>query len=349
MPSHISHALLIEDALADQRWRSYTPGLGSFVGDDPRATAIAVLGAQGPDLFLHNHRRKPRGFRYGALLHRRGNAELIESLARNAAGSKENREPLIAYILGYISHVVLDRTAHPYINHFAGWRGVPDKHPDRPMMHAFLERCIDVLLLDDRRSQNVVSYDLYGRLPAPGADLLALRRAIVRALRAALRSAGDDDQIERRISNALADAYGFYRYTNAPDDPYFREGRRRERHGIVNRRWLSLVHPPRHLVDVDVLNEKHAQWCHPCDEARVSDSGFLDLYELALSETVEIGVVLLEAIAEPSDARFSRLRIAVGPNNLNDGITGDPPCRRVYCNPLPLIALYNRIKTEYDS
>lgn len=356
MPSHISHALLVEDLLGaaggEIGFDTKNPPESTIahITADPRARSIAVLGAQGPDLFLHNHRRKPRGFRYGALLHRHGNADLLDSLALSAAREdSEAATATVAYSIGYITHIHLDRVCHPYINWSAGWRGTPDRDMDRPAMHPFLERCIDSVFLLQQRGQRVPEFDFYGRLPERRVDLFALRRNIVVALQTALRSAPDDSRIERRIANAFADAYGFYRNTNAPTDDYFREARARERRGIVHHRWLSLVHPPAELVSVDVLNLNRRTWAHPCDESRRSDWSFLELYREALTRSVATVRLFLARVHEPElPASGKALAASVGPWNLNDGITDDPPCRRTYCDPLPLLELYHEIKSFYD-
>ena len=341
MPSHISHALLAEDVAGD---------VGALTGVDPAPTdrlrAILVTGAQGPDFFLHNHRRKPRGFRYGALLHRKGNAPLLASLAHSAATG--DREDLSAYAVGYITHVWLDRLAHPYINWSAGWRGTPDSHPDRPAMHAFLERLIDVQYLRRHSDLSVAQYRFVDRLPRRAADFFRMRPALVDALRAALVSAADDSQLPRRLLNALHDGLGFYRYTEAPPERYFVLARHRERRGEVSSRWLSLVHPPESLISVDALNREHREWAHPCDDARRSRQSFEELVAGARERSVR-SVTIWQRAVDHADAEHLRAILDdIGPENLNDGIVEDPPCRRTVCAPLPLIELYEEIKLHFE-
>lgn len=349
MPSHISHALLVEKALS--RLESGDPA-GAGSDRSPRVKAIAILGSQGPDIFLHNHRRKPRGFRYGALLHRKGNAQIVSSLAESAATlSGLPRAELAAFTLGYISHVWLDRLAHPYINYSAGWRGMPDRHPDRPAMHAFLERLIDVQLLRVLCNRSIREYSFLGRLPTSGRDLSALRRHICGAIRRALRSAEEDDLLEARLANALFDSLRYYRHTESPEPEYFYLARTREREGLLNPRWLSVIHPPEELVQLDSLNAEGRPWRHPCTPSRGSNATVPDLFDRALERTVEVFKLWISCSEErpaPSPPSLQALERAMGEENLNDGITGDPPCRRKACDPLPLLELYQRIKTAFD-
>lgn len=335
MPSHISHAILAED-LADT--------LGD-VADAHRA--LLVAGAQGPDFFLHNHHRRPRGFRYGALLHRKGNAALLVSLARSSACSTRAPE-IAAYALGYLSHVWLDRIAHPFINWHAGWRGKPDNHPERPMMHAFLERIIDVQLLRDSRDQRVADYRFVDRLPDSIATFSQLRPDLEAAIRAALVSTGGDARLSRRLLNALYDSLAFYRFTESPDEEYFRVARERERSGEISGRWLSLVHPPESLLTVDALNRSRTEWAHPCRPEQRSTASLPELVKQAREASLECWKLWQAAAARPSEQQFVALHRAIGEENLNDGITADPPCRRRDCDPLPLLELYASIKRAFE-
>ena len=120
MASHVAHLLFAEES-ATQAGQELD-----------RKDSYYVLGAQGPDLFLHSQRRKPRGIQYGGLLHRKGFASFAASLA---VGSSEAQR----YAAGFITHVVLDRGSHPFINYFAGWwdRGRPETRRYQHM-HPFL-------------------------------------------------------------------------------------------------------------------------------------------------------------------------------------------------------------------
>lgn len=356
MPSHISHALLVEELISRG-----LPG-GQFVPAPPPTLPIApilYLAAQGPDPFLHNHRRRPRGFRYGALFHRKGNEEFLGSLAQTvrADPGASERGWLAAWALGHISHVWMDRVLHPYINWSAGWRGVPDVHPDRPAMHAFLERLIDVKLLRHLRDCDVASWDFASRLPPASTELRRLSRTLTGAIRKSLVSAMDDDRLWRRLANAWADAYGLYRHTSRPDERYLSEGVRSERAGRLKARWLSIVHPPEALITVDVLNLERRSWSHPCGDSDgttdnlESNETVIDLFERALAATEVSWRAWLDAAglasSPPVDVTARPATTIVGHENLNDGRTGDPPCHRVKADPLPLVELFNSIKDHY--
>ena len=196
---------------------------------------------------MHNHRRTPRGFRYGALLHRKGNDLLLAHVAAQIATLRNRirREQALAVAFGYISHVWLDRIVHPYINYHAGWRGMPDRDAQRPAMHAFLERLIDVQLLDQLRGCSVQGYNFYQRLPLFQSSAAFLLPVITDAIRAALVSAETDARLHTRLGNALRDALSYYQRTSTLDADYFaaRDARNcAERLGFAG--WPSSIHRP---------------------------------------------------------------------------------------------------------
>src|SRR6056297_2211655 len=86
MPAHITHTIFAERAIKTAISRA---------GNAKQPFEIEylfknyfnylTLGAQGPDMFLHNQRTEPSAFEYGKLLHRRGYGRFIRHMAGEAA------------------------------------------------------------------------------------------------------------------------------------------------------------------------------------------------------------------------------------------------------------------------
>lgn len=327
MASHIAHLLFAEE--------SARHAAASLDRRDP----YFVLGAQGPDLFLHSQRRAPRAIQYGGLLHRKGFATLV---ARLAGGSDEARR----YGSGFITHIVLDRYSHPFINYFAGWwdRSRPETKVYQHM-HPFLERLIDIELL--ARKEGIHPRKLrFHKLVECGAELPShFLRELRDALRESVTSARKDEELTERLGNAYADSMGYYRHTSEVTEAYMREARRREAAQEISDRWLSLVHPPSLPYELDVLNGERREWCHPCDPSRGGRESFLDLWARALPEAAR----LMRVAAEVADGEaMVKLEDAIGYQNLNDGLYGSTPCRRREMGPLPLRELYDALRASYD-
>ncbi|MFW6338588.1 MAG: zinc dependent phospholipase C family protein [Alkalispirochaetaceae bacterium] len=319
MASHIAHLLFAEES-ATRAGMSLD-----------RTVPLYVLGAQGPDLFLHSQRRKPRAIQYGGLFHRKGFGSLV---ARLAEGSRD----ATAYAAGFLTHIVLDRVSHPFINYFAGWwdRDRPETKAYQ-QMHPFLERLIDVELLQRREGIHPKEIAFH-RLVDCGSELPeSFLRELCDALRKSVDSAARDQELRERVRNAYADSRGYYRHTSGVDEAYLREARRREETGEISDRWLSLVHPPSLPYELDVLNLSHRKWCHPCDSTLDSQDSFLDLWQRGVPQAAS----LLETLSEGDTVKLER---EIGDRNLNDGIYGATPCRRRHMGPLPLRELYDQIR-----
>jgi hypothetical protein len=332
MPAHISHSLFARDLF---------DSLGIPAADDPLDHALASamhIGAQGPDIFYHNQRRMPSGLLIGSVLHRKGygsvSARMLEfCLTRELdAGGAEGR-----YLLAFISHGVLDRYLHPYINYFSGW-----VDPDEPASeayrycHPFLERILDVAFFMRRHRPgaqvNAVqplnafgfadAFDAGDGYPGRIAEMLAF------ALRGSYHRMSADEKLEQRIANAYADSRGFYRYSEGPRDQ------------DIPVKWAALLHPPNLPADVDFVNSGGRRWSDPCDERRSYTSSAYDLYDLALEEALRVAGPVRDILngSDPPEG-YRGLPAELGDHGLRNNIPGpdaDLPCALTHCDPLPL-------------
>ena len=343
MPSHITHLLFAEDCCSEA-------GLQTF--GEPGSRSYLALGAQGPDFFYHNRRRKPSGLTYGSLMHRHGYGTAVSHMAAWAWKQELPLESWAgAWVVGFATHAILDRFTHPYINYFSGWVEPGDPHTERfRSMHPFLERLIDVALLNSAQGTHPNSLD-FSKLsncgespPATWLDMMAT------ALRAAYRVAAGDAELRNRLTSAYLDTAGYYRFTNIVDEQSLREGLGREERGEIGTRWLSIVHPLSVPDTVDVLNATHATWAHPCNgRERYSDS-FHDRYNLALARATDMVGEIADAWNDTSQSVEDRRRgieDAVGNWNLSDGRDTERPCRKRHAAPLPLRELQTQIRDSF--
>jgi hypothetical protein len=72
-----------------------------------------------------------------------------------------------SYLLGWISHGLLDRAWHPYIIYRSGWHqpSLPETRVWR-FYHPFLERLCDVLLFQEKTGRNLWEEPFQPRMPA---------------------------------------------------------------------------------------------------------------------------------------------------------------------------------------
>lgn len=340
MPSHLTHQILLEEALAASGLTRPIAGSNA---------PYAVLGAQGPDLFLHNQRRKPSALLYGSLAHRRGFGAVCAGMYRWAATeSLDRNSPTFAYTVGFAGHAILDRHAHPFINYWSGWRRQDDPATERLRgMHPFLERLIDIEVLARFRSTTPLEFGFFDQIR--GAKLEPITELLSAGLKAVYPSARRDTSLAERINSAYLDTMGYYEFTDHVDVAYLRQALERESRPEVSTRWLSIVHPPIIPRDLDVMNEAHRDWTHPCSSREHHQESFWELFERARAQMAQIASVMHSAWEVNVDratveSNAQTIEQAVGNANLSDGRPTERPCHKQYSSPLPLPELQNEIR-----
>jgi hypothetical protein len=357
MPSHVTHLLFAEEVID----RVATPDLKER---DNRS--YLALGAQGPDIFYHNQRRKPSALAYGSLMHRRGYGKSVGAMAEWSRGQGlDEGSWAAAWCAGFATHAILDRYAHPYINSRSGWveQGKPETDRYRSM-HPFLERLIDVALLREKRGIHPNELDFFRIVdcgespPRPLIDLLTA------GLSSAYQKASNDRKLRERLEAAYLDTRSYYHVTNYVDQTYLENGIKRAKQSQMSLKWLSIVHPPEVPDDIDPLNLRHVEWPHPCDEQEGSNKSVLELYDEALEEAADaVGQMINawrlaindSASGDPSAASFDARSLAatveeaVANWNLSDGRKTERPCKKRYSRPMPLAELQDRIRASIEA
>jgi len=342
MPSHFAHLIHTEDSLT-----AAFPDLG---GPPTALAPYLTLGAQGPDIFYHNRRRKPSGLLYGALQHRKNYGRVVGAMV---GWAREQGLPLQSeagmFVAGYATHAVLDRILHPFINYYSD---LPDGRVF-PRAHAFFERIVDVLLmrrirgLEPREVDFRAAVDCGEELPPVLGDMLTA------GFTAAFDRATDDTDLPARLHNAYLDSLGFYAHTSMADAAAMRRALAHAEDERRERAFIALLHPPELPGGRDYGNDGHAPWCHPCDETETSTASLYDLYEQAVDAAARVlgglaagwedRIPLLDAHADATEPSVEAL---VGNHNLSDERL--LPCERVCADPLPLLDIVDEVRARYQ-
>ena len=357
MPSQILHTLFGEDVIGamypavHSRFGVVAEKALKKIQMDYRAWFI--LGCQGPDIFYHSQMTRPVALEYGTLLHRRGYGIFTATLLKMALPDPPPNEedirmlrrekgisPLGAYALGFMTHAILDRLAHPYIVYKSG-PVFPAR--DRPPAlgkntHAFFERIIDVLMLDYLRGRPVSSWDQEALLvSACEAPTAGLKELLARALIAAFpERAGGDTRLRERMENTFLDCTTFYRYT----DP----GKTSICPGICGDAppdWireipLSYLYPenlPRHI---DYLNLEGRTWFSPGPDGKPDSRSFPAIYADAVQAAADGLSVFIAQYLGTGIFPIKEAAQTIGNGGLSIQDETGKPCAPVRTNPLPL-------------
>ncbi len=348
MPSQLAHLFFATDTIA----RALPPA--PFRRITAHRAALG-LGAQGPDIFLHNRRSKPSALRYGTRLHRAGFGSMLAAAAEAARRSGvQADDQTAAYLYGFATHAALDRFLHPYINYRSGWyeRGRPDTERLRTM-HAFLERLLDTALLRARlgitpSAVPALSYlDLGDELPESIAE--ALRCALIEQLPGAQR----DHALRTRLRNAYQDSRGYYYWAHHDLAQARRTAVRSDGARAKRLHRLAILHPEVVPLGLDVLNLSRRRWRDPCPAGRYRRESVPQLYRRALDSAAVTVEALFQLFSAPADAELGDHRRAVeaaaGNSDLSDHYQRAARCPRRYNSPLPLHRLLERFSIELSN
>lgn len=260
MPNVWTHILFAEQVVAKAQYP---------LGDDLVKNALN-LGAQGPDPFFY-HRFWPwqkgeKASVIGDLIHHQQCGPFIIDMIQ--AGKKAQDPLLSAYIIGFVTHHLLDRNTHPYIIYRSGNEG--NKHQK-------LEIIIDTLLLkemknlDAWRSPVAREIDVGSSLPASIESLLS-------------------ELVERYFSEAhnklprdyISQSYkDMKRALTVLHDPY----------GWKNKLLSKQVSPfsyEKTFPKRDYLNRLKVNWNHPAVKDEMSTETFDELLKKAEDEAVPL-------------------------------------------------------------
>jgi hypothetical protein len=344
MPSQILHTLFGEDVIKGI-YRQISGRFG-IVADkamektlNTYRTAFA-LGCQGPDIFYHNQILRPVGLEYGTLLHRRGYGDFTSVLLKMGLpdplpdredirmGRREKGiNALGVYALGFMTHAILDREAHPYIVYKSIRQGKAKTAFSPARLHAFFERIIDVCMLLHLRNRVVSSWDeepvLVRICENPP---LGLKELLVRSLKAAFpERAGEDKKIFTRMDNTFQDCVSFYRHTN-PAAP-----------GPIREVPASIPYVyPEDLPLLDYLNLNRTAWQYPLAGRSPDHRSFPEIYADAVHIAEQNLSPVITRYLETGLFPIALASQAIGNESLSIHDGTGKPCAPNWTDPLPL-------------
>jgi hypothetical protein len=335
VPSQILHALFGEDLLAalDRNFRCRPVENGCL--------PVFALGCQGPDIFYHSQMTRPVGLEYGTLLHRRGYGTFVAALFGLAMSETAPGSDLAAYAWGFATHAVLDRACHPYIvcktARLNGEGRGGENH------HAFFERILDALMLEELRGKPVASWNqnslaLLCEEPPPG-----LKELLAEALcRAFPERAGGDAKLLRRLDSAFRDCGFFYRHTCPAKTsflwPRITPGEQPVcQQRLVEEAPLTYLYPEALPQDIDYLNRERRTWHYPVVNGEPDARSFPEIYAQALETALETLGPLAAEFSEtgrfPGGETIAR---RIGDNGLSIQDRNGKPVPASRSEPLPL-------------
>ncbi|MHA6251620.1 zinc dependent phospholipase C family protein [Oceanobacillus sp. CAU 1775] len=286
MPNIWTHILFSEEVL------DKVPNLQSIAKHEN----YLKLGAQGPDPFFYYKFwpwiKDDSIQEVGMALHTRNCGAFLQELIEYA---KDSSDEVKAFVLGFVTHHVLDRNTHPYIHYRAGYRGND---------HQRLEVQIDTLMMEKYQNLKTWKAPVYKEI-----DLgRKLNQDIVELLSSSINK--HFPELDQKDSNYIQKSYRdmMLALKILADPTGFKNL-------ILGKMISAYSHRPI-TNDVDYLNLNKTTWYHPATNEPCNKS-FIELYNESRMEGIDI-ITEVQNYWE-TEAEYSKVKL----NNLINDISYD--------------------------
>ncbi|MTI81219.1 MAG: zinc dependent phospholipase C family protein [Firmicutes bacterium] len=249
------------------------------------------LGCQGPDFFYYHNfwpwLKDKSGDFYGNAIHKEKCGQFYQEIIKyvKKIDNPIERNIIIVYLMGLITHWTVDRSTHPYIYYIAGI----EKHNQVPIgSHKLIEASIDTILAHkklnlDTRKAPLSSYLYVGEhLPEIIIDMyisVLTKLYLVNAPRLPT-----PELIDKSYRDMIKAVKLFH-------DPYSLKLIIFKVFDFVTKRKINssaYIYRSFDELKKDYLNENHNKWCHPCSKTECYNYSFWDLLDTACSDACNL-------------------------------------------------------------
>ncbi|MGP0586164.1 zinc dependent phospholipase C family protein [Paenibacillus timonensis] len=278
----------------------------------PTLRKLYHVGCQGPDVLLFHgflsRSNSSQAVRLGNLMHSRScGSVLVDVFAHSLTLPEPDRSDALLYFLGFLTHHLLDRNLHPYINWSAGYKGLDHQRFEIALDAAFLWK---LKQLDVSRHPSWKEIDLEAGLP------LHIRRVLHETCLAHYPEM--DNLPFTSWQAAYRDMRFAFRLLNDP------KGWKKR---LTPKPIRGLFYPPAPSVSIpsapDYLNERHARWRHSAVLSEVRTESVWELWEQALADggrvLGDLAEWLNEEIPDAAARRREQFRQTLGDRSYDTG------------------------------
>lgn len=297
----------------------------SFLADLETRPELYQLGCQGPDFLLYHSflpwKKENRALRLGDTMHTENcGPVLIGFWKRALALPSADRKEVQQYFMGFLTHHLLDRNLHPYINWKAGYKNRDHQRFEIVLDTVFMKR---LKRIDTWRHAAWKKINVGSHLPFPIHTILHET--------AAEWYPESKDLPEEMWHEAYLDMLFAHKCLYDP-----KGWKKSLLRGKARRLFSQQLSPGEEKLDY--LNEQHAQWRHSALYSEVRTESVWDLWEEALAE----GRSVLRALASwlnstaPAEAvrALERFKDVLGDRSYDTGKECSSKLKNLYAEPI---------------
>ncbi|MFP4977572.1 zinc dependent phospholipase C family protein [Paenibacillus sp. CN-4] len=301
----------------------------TFGGAMPFAEALRThaplfrLGCQGPDFLLYRRFWPWLGddgsVALGNLMHTEQCGPVMMTFwERTLELPPEERTPAQVYFFGFLTHHLLDRNFHPYVNWRAGYKGRD---------HQRFEIMLDTVFMKRKKGFETWRHPAWRQIYAGE----RLPEIIVRILESAKRWYPESASLSASCwQKSYRDMVSAQRLLYDPSG-----WKNRLTFGLAARLLSRPLNPMEERLDF--LNEAHEEWCHSADPAEKSTASVWDLWEQAMEDARLVLPALadwLKAGAGQTAALRERFRRVLGNRSYDTGKNCELALENKYSRPI---------------
>lgn len=285
--------------------------------NDKQLRQVFSLGCQGPDfLFYHNFlpwKKDKTLNQLGSLMHTKMCGPFLEDLLRQVQG-RGLYNPAVVYVLGFITHHILDRHMHPYVFHKSGFK---------KWAHQRFEIIMDTLIV--RRKLGLQTWktpvwkEIYVGETLPLGVVPALAHAAANHYPETVSHVTEKDW-----NDAYFDMIRAHRLFHDP------KGIKR----IVTLGKISPFVYSKHPAPLDYLNEARTVWNCPTSLEETYIYSIWDLWDIAMEDGQTVLQTAIQALLRGSAADSQAFHDVLGNRSYETGKACDSGLQITHVQPM---------------
>ncbi|NQX64539.1 zinc dependent phospholipase C family protein [Paenibacillus alba] len=285
--------------------------------NDKQLRNLFSLGCQGPDfLFYHNYlpwKKNKKMNELGSLMHTQQCGPFIEDLLRAVEG-RGLYNPAVVYVLGFVTHHILDRNMHPYVFYKSGF-----KKWDHQRFEIIMDTLIVRKKLGLQTWKTPVWKEIYVGETLPLGVVPALAQAAANQYKDHVSTVSEQDW-----NDAYLDMIRAQRLFHDP------KGIKR----ILTFGQISPLVYTKHPAPLDYLNEARTVWHCPTSQEETYTYSIWDLWDIALEDGMRVLQAAIKALQSGSSEHYRLLHDMLGNRSYETGKACDSGLKITYAKPM---------------
>ncbi|SEB55329.1 zinc dependent phospholipase C family protein [Paenibacillus sp. GP183] len=290
------------------------------VWKDKQLRNVFNLGCQGPDFLFYHHflpwQRDKKMAELGSLMHKKECGPFLLDLVHHVHG-RGLYNPAVLYVLGFITHHILDRNMHPYVFHKSGFK---------KWKHQRFEIIMDTLVVKKMLGKETWNTPVWKEIDVGKAFPMGIVPALMDA--AAKRYPALSSKIASEDwDEAYRDMIKAQRLFHDPT-------------GMKRALTLGQISPlvyEKQPAPLDYLNEARATWNCPTSLDETYSHSVWDLWEQAGKDGEQVMKAALQTLQSGLSAKgdhAAELEMVLGNVSYETGKSCDSGLEIVHVNPM---------------